>query len=325
MATSGFVTVSFHVVEPDPGSTTWTAPFPKAEVFDAVKSLDFASGKYYMPSRLLGNEVFCQVVDDGPLTLVVGYTRDTWSDRLSERKGEVRRHELEADAAWVDPAYTALFPNDVMGIVRSSLNSPGSATIAHWLSQYGPHSFYLKGLQKADVFADLKRPADEIYGLHLRIHRSLIGLIRGSRPDVASAFEQAGKVGAGSSTLSLGLQAGVRAERAAWWPPMKAVINDLAEANLLVDFEAARVKVSGGPPVNLKDAYLTARVPISRYAKKKFSAAEAADALATAYHSSEAAVLAAVEAWRAKTHNDRRGRQSGDPPPGEDLDEPTGD
>lgn len=249
------------------------------EVFKAIKVLDYASGKYYMPARLLGNEVFCQV-EDGPLPILVGYTRDTLTDRLSERKGEVRRHELEEDAAWVDPAYSAFFPNDVVGIVRNTLNCPGSATIAHWLSEYGPHSFYLKGLQKADVFADLNRPADEMYGLLLRIQRSLISLIVPARPDVASAFEHAAKVGGGSSGLFIGMQAGRSTqERATWWPPIKTVISDLAEANLLVDFDSAKVKVRGGSPVNLKDAYLTARVPISRNAKKKFGLAEAADAL----------------------------------------------
>lgn len=323
MAVPGFVTVTFHVVGPGPAETSWSPPFPTKVLFDAVRELDFSTGNFYMPTRLMGNEMFCQVID-GPLPLIAGYTRDTWSDRHSERKGEVRLHELEDDAAWVDPTYASFFPNDIVGIVRPTLNSPGSATMAHWLSQHGPHPFYLQGLQKADVFADLNRPADEMYGLHLRIHRALISLIRRARTDVATAFEHAARIGGGSATLSLGMQAGSRKERAAWWPPIRAVIKDLADNNLLVDFESAKVKVTGGLAVNLKDAYLTSRVPISRYDKKKFGPAQAADALGTAYHVSEPAILAAVEAWRGRNYTDGRGSESDKPESGQSMDQQPG-
>jgi hypothetical protein len=310
MANPAFVRVSFHVIDVDTARSSWKPPFPSEDVLAAVRGFEFATGDFYMPSRL-GNQVFCQV-QDGPFPVVVGYTRDVWTERLSERKGEVRVHELEEDAAWVDPTYMAFFPNDVVGLVRTSRNSPGSALIAHWLSSYGPHAFYLFPLPKPDVFADLNRPADEMYGFRARVKHWLLDPIRTVRADVADAFEAAGKVGdVKSSTLGLEWQANPT-ERAQWWPPMKVVINDLAEAQLLMEFETAQVQVTNHAPVNLKDAYLTSKLQVSRQEKARFGLNEAATTLARGHREREPAIAAAVELWR-QTAGERAFRRPPEP------------
>jgi hypothetical protein len=82
---------------------------------------------------------------------------------------------------------------------------------------------------------------------------------------------------------------------------MRAAIKDLADAQLISEFDAAYVRVNSGGNVNLKNAYVTAKPLIDRMDKKRLGPAQAAEILVKGYRDEEVAILAAVEAWRTST------------------------
>ena len=84
---------------------------------------------------------------------------------------------------------------------------------------------------------------------------------------------------------------------------MRAVINDLAEAQLLAEFEAANVNLYKRQNVNLKDAYVTDKQSDQIQNGKRLSPVHAAEALAGAYRDLEATLIhPSVEAWRKGHH-----------------------
>jgi hypothetical protein len=301
MAASVFrrnVTVSLNIAEPqDP--PTWSGSFPSDEVLATIRQLDLASGDYHVKTGLFATELFC-MVHEGPLPLVGAYSKDMWNAVLTELKGVIEEVEMREGEGVVDGAYAAFFPKSVVGIVRSSVKAPGSAALAEWLSLFGGHPLYLAALPKADALAGLQRPPEDINGVTFRVKKSLLTRIRAVRPDVASIIESASQVG-GSTKVGFTLATAHRKERANWWPPVRAVINDLAEAQLLAEFEAASVSLYNRQNVNLKDAYVTAKQPVQIQNTKRIGPVHAAEALVGAYRDLEATLInPSVEAWRKR-------------------------
>lgn len=301
------VTVTFHVAEPDSAAPSWTREFPSAEVLDTVAAFDLATGDYHLQTTLFGNEVFC-MVHEGPVRLLASYTKDSLQAVLSEYKGTVEHIPMRDGEGILDAAYAAFFPNNVLGLVRYSAKSPGASSIAHWLSAFGGHGLYLAALPKSNAMAGLDRPADEVVSVVLRARKTIAKYVRPVRQDVAGALEA---VAAVSATSRVAVEFGVSSpkEKGVWWPGMRAAIKDLADAQLIAEFDAAYVRMNSGGNVNLKQAYVTAKPLMDRRDKKRFGPAQAAELLTKAYQDEERTILAALDAWQ--TANDRRRRGNG--------------
>lgn len=305
------VTVSFYVVEPeDPWKASWDGDFPREEVLAKIANLDLASGEFHVQTGLFGNELFC-TVHDGPLPLVGAYTKDKLNAVLTEYKGSIEEIAMREGEGVIDGTYAAFFPNSVVGVVRSSVKAPGSGGLAGWLSLFGGHPCVMPALPKADALAGLQRPAEEIIDVTFRAKKRLVPRIKAVRADVAGIIESAAGVG-GSTKVGFTLATETKKERPAWWPSVRAAINDLAAAELLADFDAASVKVSGRHSINLRDAYVSDKRQIELQKGKRLGPAHAAEALAGAYGELEASVIVpSVEAWRKSRGARRRPPDNG--------------
>jgi hypothetical protein len=302
------VTVSFHVIEPDSVKETWSGLYPWDEVLDSIEQLDLETGEYHLQRDLFGTSTFCTVFD-GPLRLLAGYTKDELTALLTELKGVIEEVPLRIGEGFIDGTYVAAFPSNVVGIVRSSVKAPGAASISHWLSEFTEYPCHMPPLPKASALAGLNRPSDDINNVFFRVRRHVIPRVRAVRPDVAKVLAEAGK--SGSSKVGIEYSVETRKERAAWWPEMRAAIADLEAANLLAEFDAARVQLSYGETVNLKTAYVTDRAYVDVTAKRRFNHEIAGMALAEAYSRAEQDILEGVAA-RGETDADSPGEGRSD-------------
>lgn len=295
-----YVTVSFYVVEPHiehPGA--WTGDYPADDMLDAVEKLDLASGLYHVQTNLFGNEVFC-MVEDGQQRMLSCFTKDSWNALQTEFKGQVEEVPLRDGEGWVEATYCTFFPQSVAAVVRTSTKSPGAAQIGRWVSMFTPQQCYLATLPKIDALAELQRPSKEISSVRLRAKTSLIQRLRPVRPDLAGILEAAaGTAGSSNVDITLGVPA---ARKAHWWAEMYAIISDLADAQLLADFDSAMVNLVGKTsPINLKEAFVKLKVPVDLQVKLKIGPSHAAIAMVEAYGQLKDDVITpAVEAWKGK-------------------------
>lgn len=290
------MTVSFYVVEPAAGeSQTFEGVFPADEVLDQVRILDLSTGQYHVKDGLFANEVFC-TVHEGPQPILGAYNKDMYASVMTERKGEIREVEMSDGEGVVDASYVAFFPNSVAAVVRTSIRSPGSARIGNWLTLFGGHPCYFSALPTADTMARLNQLPTEIRRVVFRARRGRFPAIREANRQVAEALEAASKV---STSSKVGLTLGVerRAEKPGWWTGMRSVISDIAE--VLPEFDTARVEVTKGKDVNLLDAYVSTRVEVELDGVKRIRPHNAAQALVEAYDSEKDSIDAALASWRS--------------------------
>lgn len=320
------VTVTFYVVEPlEEQSPSWEGEFPEKAVLDTARGLDLASGNYHVKTGLFNSEMFCAVYD-GPPRLLGGYTKDLLASLQTEFKGSIEQILLREGEGVVDAAYAHFFPNNVLGLLRTSVKSPGSASMANWISLFCGYPCVFSALPTADALSRLERPASEILGVTLRAKMKLLRWLRPVRADVASTFEAAGRV-SGSSKAEVTFATATKKERDHWWPGMRAAISDLAAAQLLQDFDAASVRLTGKDSVNLRDAYVNRKLYVTLVGTKRVGPAEAAQALVEAYDDLAAhTILPSVEAWRARRDGRHRPRGTNqDAGPDQGLGQPPGD
>lgn len=178
------------LAEPPP---TWTGAFPAAEVLDTIEALDLASGEYHIPKGLWG-QLFCKVWADGPQRLLGSYTKDIASAVEVEYKGTVEEIILREGEGVVQPAYVAFFPDSVVGILRCATSSPGAASVAHWMSEFGGYSCAFQALPNIDVLAQLDGPAEEKLSVFFSGPKRLLKRITDARPDVGMAMQAAAAV-----------------------------------------------------------------------------------------------------------------------------------
>lgn len=300
------VTVSFHVIEPFGPENRWTGEYPAAEVLSHIETLDLASGDYHLKRRLFGTEVFCAVHDDGPQPILASYTKDVWWAVMTERKGEISSIDMRDGEGPIDGAFAAFFEPSVVGIIRSSLKSPGPASTADWLSQFTPYSCVFNRLP-APASALLAGPADRFLSATFIAKKRQMARIREARPDLAGALDAAAGVGR-SSKPGVVLATEHRDERSEWWTTIRAIIDDLDDAELLEDFAKASVRVSKVGDVNLKKTFLTFRQPVAIQGNRRLAVASAAEALLRAYEQNQGEIREAVAAWR--TEREQKARQS---------------
>ena len=280
---------------------------------DQVEAFDLATGEFHLKTNLFGSEMFC-TVHHGPVPLLAGYTKDNLAALETELKGTIEEIELREGEGVIDATYAAFFPNGVVGVVRCSVKSPGAASLAHWISMFTEFKCIFPALPKANALAGLEGPGDDVIGVTLKAKSRLLTRIMDARPDVAGALQAASKV-SNSTKVGLTFATASKQERAAWWPGMRAAINDLADADLLPEFETATVNLSGREAVNLRDAYVSRKEWVQLQKKRRIGPAHAAQALVEAYHALEqGTILPSVEAWRT-TRNVRRPRRATTTPP----------
>ena len=308
-AVSKRLNVYFYVIEPAPPSTTFVpGSYPLSEVVDRVRQLDPAAEDYRLKEDLWGGETLCLLHEDGPQMVLGAYYKDKLAKALTERKGLVRELELEDDEGLVDAAYGALFPSDVVGLVRTSSKAPGFAKVGQWLSVYGGHPCGLVALPDINTLAQLDQAPTQLRRLRLRLQRSRLASIDAYSHGVANALRAAAEVNSETDVVGLDLAVDDPSHRTAWAFNTRQDIEELLE--VLPDFEEATVQITGlRRPVNLKRMNVAANVTVLLMDTKRVGPREAADALFSAYEQERGSIETAVRARRERHHED--------PPPGD--------
>jgi hypothetical protein len=292
--------VYFYAIEPFPitGMETFASGrYPIDEVLTFIKRLDPAAEEYRIRENLFGGETFCLVHDDGPQPILGAYYRDNLARPLTEYKGEINELMLREGEALVDAAYAAFFPNDVVGLVRTSSRAPGFAKIGQWLSVTTRYGCGLVALRDPNVLAQLDREPQKLRSLFVRIRRNRIPAIEPYSASVSKALRAAAEVNTHSDEI--GLEFSVRAgkERAMWARLTRQEVEELLA--VLPDFEKATVQVSGRKqPFNLLRANIRQSVQVPLIDKKLVGPQEAASALFKAYDDERNSIQLAVEALR---------------------------
>jgi hypothetical protein len=299
------LTVYFYSLEPvrffDGGSKEFLAGhYPLQEVLETIKRADPASEAYRIKEDLFGGETFCLVHDDGPQPILGAYYRDNLARPLAEYKGEITELMLREGEALVDAAYAAFFPNDVVGLVRTSSKSPGFARIGQWLTYLGGYGCGLFALRDANALAQLDRDPLKLRSFYLRMRRERISGVEGYSRDVAQALRAASDLGGPSNDdVAIELRSRRPKSRAQWARHIRQEIEELL--GVLPDFEEAKVKVAGArKAINLLRTNIQRPVRLVLLDSKRVGPSEAADAMFQAYEEERASIELAVEATRPR-------------------------
>jgi hypothetical protein len=297
------LTVYFYSLEPvapvnGEGRPFELGSYPLAEVLDTITLADPASDTYRIREDLFGGETFCLVHADGPEPILGAYYRDNLARPIAEYKGEINELMMREGEALVDAAYAAFFPNDVVGLVRTSSKAPGFAKIGNWLTLIGGYSCGLFALREADALLQLDRQPSKLRSLYMRIRKDRIPAIDQHSPRVAAALRSASEIGGRSDEIGVELRSKVVEGRDAWARQLRDEIEALVA--VLPDFEAARVEVVGMKrPINLLRATVQQPVKVPLINSKRVGPSEAADALFRAYEMERSAIDAAVASARS--------------------------
>jgi hypothetical protein len=296
------LTVYFYSLEPvsyfESEAKDFTlGSYPLQEVLDTITLADPSTESYRIKDDLFGGETFCLVHGDGPQPILGAYYRDNLARPIAEFKGEINELMLRDGEALVDAAYAAFFPNDVVGLVRTSSKAPGFAKIGNWLTLIGGYGCGLFALREADALLQLDRHESKLRSLYLRIRKERIPAAESFSSTVASALRSASALGGPEDEVGVELRSSSAKGRGQWARQMRDEIESLVA--VLPDFEAARVEVSGlSKPINLLRANIQQAVHVSLFNSRRIGPSEAADALFRAYEMEKAAIDAAILASR---------------------------
>lgn len=296
------LTVYFYGLEPMGffGGTKEFSPgeYPLDEVLDTIRKADPAEDSYRIREDLFGGETFCLVHDDGPQPILGAYYRDNLARPLAEYKGEITEVMLREGEALVDAAYAAFFPNDVVGLVRTSSKAPGFAKIGQWLTYLGGYGCGLFALRDPNTLAQLDREPSKLRALYLRMRRERVATVEGYSPKVAEALRAAANIGGpNNDDVGLDLRSRHSKYRQAWSAHIRQEIEELI--GVLPDFEEAKVKVAGSKrPINLLRANIQRPVSVVLFDSKRVGPNEAADALFRAYDEERTSIELALAATR---------------------------
>jgi hypothetical protein len=296
------LTVYFYAIEPFPLTDKRdfeAGSYPLESVLGSIRASDPATEEYRIRENLFGGETFCLVHDDGPEPILGAYYRDNLAAPLTEYKGEINELILRDGEALVDAAYMAFFPDDVVGLVRTSAKAPGFAKIGQWLSFMSDYGCGLVSLRDPNVLAQLDREPSKLRKLVLRIRRNRIAALAQYSPSIAGALRAAADVNSHSDEVGIELAVRTQQERAMWARSTRQEIEELLA--VLPDFEKASVSVSGRQkPFNLLRASIQQPVSVL-LANKRVTANEAAQVLFQAYDEERNSIRLAIDALRGSS------------------------
>lgn len=295
------LTVAFYAIEPMPvfdGLKTFAqGAYPLAEVLKIVQELDPAAEEYRIRDRLFGSETLCVLHEDGPQPVLGAYTRDNLAKALTEYKGEITELMLREGEALVDASYVAFFPSDVVGLVRTSLKSPGFAKIGQWLTVQTRYSCGLLALPDADTVAQLDQEPTKLHRFTLRVRRAVLPRVQSTSPRVAEALRAAANLNDASDQIGIDQRASTGADQARWSRLVRQQIQELL--GVLPECEEATVRISGQRQVvNLKRAQVRSQVSVLLRDTKRVGPNEAATALFEAYEQERGAIARAIAVLR---------------------------
>jgi hypothetical protein len=292
--------VHFYAIEPVPAfdrqQSFTSGHYPRKQVFETIRARDPAEESYRIADNLLGGETLCVLHEDGPEPILGAYFRDNLAKPLTEYKGQIAEAMLRDGEAPVNAAYLAYFPNDVVGLLRTSSASPNFAKIGLWLTIIGGYACGLLSLTDADTMAQLRDHASGIRRLNVRCRRSALGIVDNHSPSVAEALRRVGDLNPESDQMGIEIWAGKNGQDRFSQLALQE-LSDLIWATPVL--EEALVKVAGRKqPINLKRARVSGRTPVVLQDKKQVGLREAAEALFAAYEQEQASVRKAVATLR---------------------------
>lgn len=295
------LTVAFYAVEPMPAfdglKSFAQGAYPIAEVLDTVRGLDPAADTYRVSDKLFGSETLCVLHEDGPQSILGAYTRDNLAQALTEYKGEITELMLREGEALVDASYVAFFPLDVVGVVRTSMKSPGFARIGQWLTVQGRYSCGLVSLPDPDTMAQLDREPTRLHRFTLRVRRNVLPQVQASSPRVAEVLRAAASLNDASDQIGIDQRVFAGQEQARWSRLVRQQIQELLA--VLPDCEEATVQVSGQRHViNLRRAQVRCQVRILLEGTKRVGPQEAAKVLFEAYELEQNSIRRAIDVVR---------------------------
>jgi hypothetical protein len=294
------LSVYFYAVEPFPmeghlGFQSGALPMDK--VMATLRAMDPASEDYRIPETMFGGETFCLLHDDGPQPVLGAYFKDDLSRPFTEYKGEISELMLREGEGLVDAAYAAFFPNDVIGLVRTSSKSPGFAKLGQWLTLATGYGCFLMALRDHNVLEQLDRDPGKLTRLILGLRKNRIASVEQYSPSVAQALRTMAEANELSDDVELGWSARYAKNRAAWSQQTRQLIEELL--GILPDFEKAQVKVTGRrKPFNLLRTSIQTSVPVALIDTKRVGTNEAATALFKAYEEEKNSIAFAIRAMR---------------------------
>jgi hypothetical protein len=295
------VAVSFYALgpmHPAEGQLSFTAgSYPLDAVQERIRKLDPASEEYRIRENLWGGETLCLLHEDGPQAVLGAYYRDNLAKAFTEYKGEITELALREGEALVDAAFAAFFPNDVVGLVRTSSKSPGFAKIGQWLSCIGGYACGLMALPDPDTLAQLDRSPTTMLRLKLRARRDRLPLIEQHSPSVAKVLRAAAEMNSATDEVGAEWRLTHRKDQAMWSQLVRQQLQELL--SVLPEFSEAKVHVSGQRrPINLTRGYVQQTVTVQLEGTKRVGPTEAAVALFEAYDKEQASITKAVGALR---------------------------
>jgi len=292
--------VAFYAIEPMPVSdgqrTFLSGAFPRDDVFDVIRNCDPAADDYRLREDLFGGETLCLLHEDGPEPVLGAYYRDNLGRLLTEYKGEVVEAMLRDGEAPVDAAYVAFFPNDTVGMLRTSSKSPGFAKVGHWLTAIGGVACGFVSLPDPDTLAQLQQQSTGLRRLTVRAKRQNIDIIGEHSPGIAKVLRAAADASHSSAEVLLELRSNHQ-QGTHFTRDTLAEVRELVSA--LPALEAITVHVKGqSRPVNLKRSHVVGQITVPLIDTTRIGLKEAAQALFDAYKQEQVAVQNAVKALR---------------------------
>jgi hypothetical protein len=298
------VTVAFYAIEPmhalDGQGRFVSGAFPQKEVFKTIRRRDPAAPEYRITEDIFGGETLCLLHENGPEPILGAYYRDNLARPLTEYKGQIAEAMLRDGEAPVDAAYLAFFPNDTVGLVRTSSKSPGFATIGRWLTFVGGYATGLIALPDAETLAQLQANPTGLRRLRLRARRGALPFIESHSPSAARTLRAAADLNSRSEDCAVE----VGATRSNGDDPAFSLeaLDRITELMGALDaIDEVRVQVNGRrQPINLKRSLVTAHLTVRLEAKRRIGLAEAADVMFEGYEQERQSVELAVSALRRR-------------------------
>jgi hypothetical protein len=294
--------VAFYALEPmssfDDQREFPLGRYPLAAVIAAIGKLDPASEEYRLRDDLWGGETLCLFHDDGPQPLLGAYYRDNLARALTEYKGQVSEIPLRDGEALVDASFAVLFPEDVVGLVRTSNNSPSFARIGRWLSCIGGFACGLVALPDANALEQIDRDPMKMKRFRVRARRDRLSVIEQFNPRVARVLRSAADVNVMTDEIGAEWRNTRRSDQASWAIQMRYEIQDLLGA--FPEFKEAKVYMSGGRTVDLNRNFVQHAAVVSLVDTKRVGPFEAAQAIFDAYEQERHAIAESLHVVRSK-------------------------
>jgi hypothetical protein len=292
------VRVSFFAIQPVPGMdghpTFDLRRYPREETFDHVRCLDPADESYRIKEDMFGGEFLCLLHDNGSEAILGAYYRDNLGKLLTEYKGEISEVMLREGEAPVDASYMAFFPNDIVGLLRTSQKSPRNARIAQWLSFVAGCPCALVPLRDPDTLAQLAEHPLALRRLIVGANKSVLPELETHGASVAQVLRDMSRLHPGSAMVSYE----VAAERSTQEEFSRLLLQDLHDlVDVIPILDEIKVKLAGRPAmVDLKRQLVLAQLQVILVNTSRIGLRQAPEILFDAYEQERVSVERAAQA-----------------------------